>query len=304
MSIYGVGNYLKEYRKKAGLSQEELAEGICNASNLSRIETGSQMPTRRTYEALMQKLGQNVSLFSSFSTHREMEFYRLENQIGEKLADQNTDGLRGLYDRMKVLADPREDLEQQYMLYVDALIRNLEGEGAVAVLPQLMEALHVTRKNGDPENPREMKLLTFQEINLLNNIAVAYWRGGEKEKGMNLMLYLKEYMEEHLVDEKEKGGHYPMVLFNLSKWLLQLERPGEALEMALAGVKACNRYGKLLAFPKVLIAKADALRCLGREKEAIQVYRQVFYLSQAMENQERAARMQKILSEQYGIIVE
>ena len=57
MAQYTVGDYIRENRKKAGISQEELAYGVCEASTLSRIESGSQMPSRRTYEALMQKLG-------------------------------------------------------------------------------------------------------------------------------------------------------------------------------------------------------------------------------------------------------
>lgn len=308
MSMYEVGDYIRECRKKAGMSQEELSEGICEPSNLSRIETGNQMPSRRTYEALMQKMGEDVSLFSSFSDRREMEFYRLENKISEKMANQKIEGLRELYVKMKALANGKDRLEQQYVMYTEALIRNLEGEGSVVVLPQLLEALHETRPNVHLENLQEdlqkIGLLTFQEINLLNNIAIAFWRGGKKESGMELMLYLKEYMEKHLVDEKEKGGHYPMVLFNLSKWFLQTEQPEKALEMALDGVKACNRYGKLFAFPKVLVAKADALSYLGKEKEAIDVYRQVFYLSQAMEEQERADRMKKIFLENYKVIVE
>ncbi len=301
MAQYIVGDYIKEKRKEAGLSQEELAEGICEPSTLSRIENGSQMPSRKTYEALMQKMGKGGSMFSSFSSRKEMEICRLEMLISEKLANRNLEGLRELYDELKLLADKSNDLEWQYVVYVDALIQNLEGEGAVAILPQLVEALHRTRPDFDLENPAQAGLLTFQEINLLNNIAIAHWKSGKKESGMRLMVYLKEYMEKHLIDEKEKGGHYPMVLFNLSKWLLEEEKAQEALEMAEVGVKACIAYGKLTAFPKLLVSKADALERLGENEKAIEVYRQVFYLSQAMENEMRMGHMKRILLEKYGI---
>ncbi len=304
MAQYIVGDYIKEKRKEAGLSQEELAEGICEPSTLSRIENGSQMPSRKTYEALMQKMGKGGSMFSSFSSRKEMEICRLEMLISEKLANRNLEGLRELYDKLKLLADKSNDLEWQYVVYVDALIQNLEGEGAVAILPQLVEALHRTRPDFDLENPAQAGLLTFQEINLLNNIAIAHWKSGKKESGMRLMVYLKEYMEKHLIDEKEKGGHYPMVLANLAKWLLESEKIQEALEICEQGLEACLHYGKLLLFPVLLLYKAGALERLGESEKAIDSYRQVYYMSKAMKNDARAKRVKDFMLNQHGILLE
>ena len=304
MAQYTVGDYIRENRKKAGISQEELAYGVCEASTLSRIESGSQMPSRRTYEALMQKLGKDVSLFSFFSSRKEMEIYQLEMFIGEKLANRNLEGLRELYEKLNALADKNNPLERQYVMYVDALIQNLEGEGAVAILPQLIEAVHQTRPDFDLENPEQAGLLTFHEINLLNNIAIAYWKGGKKESGMGLMLYLKEYMEKNLIDEKEKGGHYPMVLANLAKWLLEEEKVQEALEICEDGIEACLHYGKLLLFPVLLLYKAGALERLGESEKAIDAYRQVYYMSKAMKNDNRAKEVKGFMLEQYKILLE
>ena len=233
-----------------------------------------------------------------------MEIYQLEMFIGEKLANRNLEGLRELYEKLNALADKNNPLERQYVMYVDALIQNLEGEGAVAILPQLIEAVHQTRPDFDLENPEQAGLLTFHEINLLNNIAIAYWKGGKKESGMGLMLYLKEYMEKNLIDEKEKGGHYPMVLANLAKWLLEEEKVQEALEICEDGIEACLHYGKLLLFPVLLLYKAGALERLGESEKAIDAYRQVYYMSKAMKNDNRAKEVKGFMLEQYKILLE
>ena len=57
MANYPIGGLIAEMRNRQNLSQEELTEGICAVSTLSKIENGVQMPSRKVYEALMQRLG-------------------------------------------------------------------------------------------------------------------------------------------------------------------------------------------------------------------------------------------------------
>lgn len=57
MSLFQLGPVLKARREELGLSQEELADGICAVPTLSRIENGGRMPTKNHFEMLMQRLG-------------------------------------------------------------------------------------------------------------------------------------------------------------------------------------------------------------------------------------------------------
>ena len=40
-----IGEYIKNYRRKREITQEELCSGICSVSTLSRLELGKQTPS-------------------------------------------------------------------------------------------------------------------------------------------------------------------------------------------------------------------------------------------------------------------
>lgn len=57
MGNNSLGDTLRQLRKQKGLSQEDLAEGICSPVSVSRIENGNQIPSQPVLEALLEKLG-------------------------------------------------------------------------------------------------------------------------------------------------------------------------------------------------------------------------------------------------------
>lgn len=120
MGNYPVGRLIAEMRDRRGLSQEELSEGICAVSTLSKIENSVQMPRRKVYDALMQRLGvspRNCRIFVSREEMRRcvleerMERLSAEGSYGEAydaLAEYIVCGQRDLC----VFSAPREQLDR------------------------------------------------------------------------------------------------------------------------------------------------------------------------------------------------
>ena len=52
-----LGETIYSLRHSKGLTQEQLAEGICSPVSLSRIENGRQMPSKVILDALLSRLG-------------------------------------------------------------------------------------------------------------------------------------------------------------------------------------------------------------------------------------------------------
>lgn len=48
MAVFQLGPIIRNRRNVLGLSQEDLADGICSVPTLSRIENGERMPTKIT----------------------------------------------------------------------------------------------------------------------------------------------------------------------------------------------------------------------------------------------------------------
>lgn len=63
MDFSAVGKKIKELRKQIGLSQEELAEGICTQAQISKIEKGDVYPYATTLYLISKKLGVDVNYF-------------------------------------------------------------------------------------------------------------------------------------------------------------------------------------------------------------------------------------------------
>ena len=67
MGVRSTKDIIREARRKAGLTQEQLADGICSLQALSRIETGVSGVSPATFQALMERAGAPCHRFPVFA---------------------------------------------------------------------------------------------------------------------------------------------------------------------------------------------------------------------------------------------
>ena len=81
MSIRNAGKTIKEARLKAGMTQEQLSEGICTVLSLSRIENGSSGVSPVTFQSLMAHAGAPCELYPIFASRTDFDcFYALKDR--------------------------------------------------------------------------------------------------------------------------------------------------------------------------------------------------------------------------------
>ena len=79
MPIHNANLLVREARLKAGLTQEQLSEGICTPQALSRIENGTENVSHVTFQALMERAGAQYGRFPVFNSRDGFEcFYGLK----------------------------------------------------------------------------------------------------------------------------------------------------------------------------------------------------------------------------------
>jgi transcriptional regulator with XRE-family HTH domain len=76
MSVQDAGKVIRDARKAAHLSQEQLSEGICTTLSLSRIENGSAGVSPSTFQALMARAGVYQEAFPTFTDRTDFECFR------------------------------------------------------------------------------------------------------------------------------------------------------------------------------------------------------------------------------------
>ncbi len=306
MANYTVGALIRDARERQKYSQEELSYGICTPSTLSRIENGMQIPGKKILEGLLQRLGIVDQIHNVCLSKAEMQQYEMEQHLVRCLGKKEYGKAKQLVAMLEEMLQKKQrsgysrNMEEQYLRFAKVLIHKNQGESAQKILEQFLEVIRITIPEFDGLHLKT-RLLTYQEISILNNIGCSYHAVGNNWDAFHLLFELKEYIEKHPFHGQELSVKYPMILQNLSSWLGQEGYYQDALALCQKGIDFCIEYGKMHTFPMLLCNKACALAELGQ----IEMSKEFFDLStavfQAVGQRERAEQVKKY-AQNYGII--
>lgn len=282
MAVYVVGDFLRETRLRKGYTQEEVSYGICTPASLSRIENGMQKPGRLILEKLFERLGTENNLFNSFVSKEEMELYLEIQTLIRNVTDGDLHRIEEQIDIVEKLTQNASELERQSLFWAKGELATQKYGNNGEAMEYLMKAIQITLPDFDGKSPLRNHLLTFDEIIIINSIAVRHGDNGDLLTAIQLDMWLKEYMENKIIDGRMKTAKYPMILYNLSYWLGEENCHNEALKMAEQGVDFCVKYGNLPAFPILIFNQGAALAELERYDEAKKCFLQSITIFEAM----------------------
>lgn len=284
MALYSVGDYIHDVRKRRGITQEELAGGICSAGTLSRIENNSQAPTARTYCALMERLGETPHLFSVFTSVEEIRSYKMSRKILRQLSNHQMREVDELLTDYTENIGEKNQMALQFAIYAKAISRSKRKENPKQICRELQKALQLTMQEECHSGVyKKKRILTFDEILIWNNIAIQYSRMGEEKKAKRILFGLKEHLENPLNDDEYKASLYPVIVCNIAKWMNETEKYEEAEINCLEGIKICLEYGKLVPLPFLFYQKANSHAKRKEHKKARECFRYVENLLEIMQ---------------------
>lgn len=218
MAVYVVGDFLRETRLRKGYTQEEVSYGICTPASLSRIENGAQKPGRLILEKLFERLGTENNLFNSFVSKEEMELYLEIQTLIRNVTDGDLQRIEEQIDIVDKLTKNTSELERQSLFWAKGELATQKYGNNGKAMEYLMKAIQITLPDFDGINPLRNHLLTFDEITIINSIAVRHAEKNDLLTAIQLDMWLKEYMENKIVDGRMKTTKYPMIVYNLSCW--------------------------------------------------------------------------------------
>lgn len=283
MAVYVVGDFLRETRLRRGYTQEEVSYGICTPASLSRIENGAQKPGRLILEKLFERLGTENNLFNSFVSREEMELYSAIQELVRNITDDDVAKIEKQIEVVEKLAVNTTELEHQCLYFAKGELARQKEKDDKKAMEMYMKAIHITLPDFDGKNPLRNNLLTFDEIMIINSIAILYAnRENDIMNAIELDMWLKVHMENKIMDGKMKTAKYPMILYNLSNWFGNKEFHVEELKMAELGVDFCIQYGNLAFFPILVVNKGVALAEIGKIEDARKCLHQAIAIFEAM----------------------
>lgn len=256
MSVFQIGSIIRKRREEMGLSQEDLADGICAVPTLSRIENNERLPTKNHFEMLMQRLGYSITSLDYFADKKEFLAHELKIRLRYAYISKDMEAARKYLQEFEgVVENPTKIDEQFLILYRTLLSKELPSDEEM--LRIFEDALRLTCPKYT-EN-RIPHVLSYEEIILLNNIAIGCGETGEVERAISILYALKEYYEHRVVSTDEALRTQPMVLYNLSKLLGMSGRYDECIAVCDLGIRIARTSSRCNALGETLFNRGWAL---------------------------------------------
>jgi transcriptional regulator with XRE-family HTH domain len=226
-----IGTKIRELRKDVGLTQGELADGICTQALISRIEKGDIYPSAATLYQISKKLGVDVNYFFEIGSTPRLDYVKeVERQL-RKLR------IKLKYNEMMEVIKVEEtnplfykDSTNLQLLYWHKSIYLFEikkdDENAKALLK---EAYNLTAT--------QKKALTEREIEILLTLGVFEFNLKNHDQSMEYYEKVKTALStiEHLNDKSIKTR----LLYNIARSLTRMGEYEKSRKYCVEAVRWC-----------------------------------------------------------------
>lgn len=311
MNEFKLGTYIKKRREELGISQEELCEGLCAVSSLSRIENNQQDPSRNLTKSLLERLGLPMDRFIALWDQKSISIGMLMREIRNDMVQ---------YRRMRKEDQPlfREEIQKklseleatamqddrsirQFLLATQAVLGGTEGPyNAKVRLAMELEAIRLTCPRFDPEDFRQGHY-TMNETRLINQIANSYSEAGEKKRAIDIYRQLLWYIEKNDKELAGYAGHFCLVAQNYAIDLGTESYYSDAIEIAEQGRKVCIKYGDFQFLPGFLAIQGECYYFLGERAKSKKLYLQAFHVYNAFEDKTNREIICQEIMKYFGI---
>ncbi len=298
-----IGEIIRDLRKRHELSQEELAEGICSAVSISRIENGTQMPSQTVLEKLLHRLGTGTYEICNifYKNEKQQLFDRAAATVFSLISHGNLSGAKEELQKLKEEAR-EEEQNWQYYLLLEVSIEVYQDNISEELLEKLVQALELTKPRLEyGDLCRE--LLTVREANILGVMVVLYFKLDRVRKAIKL----GEELMKSLFKHKSVLREYEIIKINLALNLSQcLEKEGryeEALEYAHKAEEISLLTAQHILLPEIQFIKAKLYHLLKQDESCIHILKTVVPYMELIKKNSFANLVRSYAKEEFDLVI-
>ena len=301
MDIFGntqyvdFGEVLRYYRTKNGLSQEQLAEGICAREYIGLIEKNKRIPTLYMISAFSNKMG--INLFDAYALiiqHNDFDTHKKIEILDEAIKAHDDDKLYELATEYSSLSGfsygvPLQCIKYALSLYSSNVLQDYEKSVEYAT-----EGLAVS---GQPNEKMEPTAdLTITDMCLLLVKSVNLCRSSRLEEGRKHLEFLHDcarlrFTQNRYIANRNRRfdiNLYALTTFNICEFF-----PDEIennLKILDESINLLNEYECSNMQPELLIYKSRYLYDLGDKDGARSCFSAGYYLLTSQGSVEKAEK--------------
>lgn len=242
MGEYRKAKIIRYSRLYKNLTQEKLAEGICEPSTLAKYEAGIIDPSEFNYYLLMKRLDACTSLYRIPGDFYSSELMEIRDFI--KLAIERRDN-QLLIDNIKKyekLMDSSVDNKQyvcRIKLYIDKINNRLYDD---EYIKKLIETIEMSITDFNIANLQLGRMYSEVEMMLFNSLIIAFWKSGRIDDALILCVEVEKLFENDVILEDCK--EIEKIYLNHSNILGQVRRYSESINMCKQGILFLKKSGR------------------------------------------------------------
>lgn len=238
------GEFISNLRKEKGISLEQLSDGLCDTSLLSRFERGEREPEKLLQNRFLTRLGTVPENYENFLYYKEYCRWEKRQGIIHNILEENIETAKQLLEEYRQEYNMNYSLEQQFYLAMLAQIRRYEGCRNEDLADLFEKALQLTVPEIDTRSFQK-RVLSLEEMNLL----LEYWYCKRQEVSLQFYEMLLEYIEKMEQTMLAMAKIYPKtVYYYYSAWKkseepkeTRVERMLEICDNAIELLRNANR---------------------------------------------------------------
>ena len=262
MDYFSIGSIIKEFRKRAGLSQAALCEGLCELPTMNKIENGKQNPTKKLLDAIIERLQIPVAVNIAI-TDSDFEKMQIENKIIDSFSKHKFEFLPLLNNY-----NMTNKFEEQFYQYAHAVYSYKVEKNHSLALEELHKAILLTFPTYTDGCDIQKHLFTSIELSILNSIAICLYKLHKTDTAITVMEQLTLCLEDKYSESDIYVQKYPMITYNLSTWLGITMQYEKSLEYSKKGIDCCMKNEKYSILPRLLYNTGFSLVKLNRKEES------------------------------------
>lgn len=242
-------------RKELGLSQQNLAEGICEQSQISKIERGHFIPSADLLFKLSQRLEVPLDYFFNEQIEVKSNLSNFKHLSARLLDDRNYDDLEYIY-KIEVERSTFLTLEDRtYLEWIKAIIDFYQYELQFEAISHLENILS------------KVASTTLIYLKVLNTLSNFYSLVGREEDYEANYSHLIELYQTKNLDHQGFLFGYIRVRYNYAHYLVSKEKYNEAIQEALETIELCkDRQTSYQLAPLLVLVGNCGTQFLGKEQ--------------------------------------
>jgi transcriptional regulator with XRE-family HTH domain len=226
-----IGNKIKELRKIVGLTQRELADGVCTQALISRIEKGDVYPSATSLYQISQKLGVDINFFFEIATIPRLDYVKeVERQLWKLRRAREFDEMIEIVNvEVKNQVFISHSYNLQLLLWHKGIYQFEVENNDIAALETLQTAFTLTRNLKKALSEREMEIqLTIGAIQFKEN---------NLEEALESYNRVKHSLK--LEGDVNNKSIKTRLLYNVARVLSRLSRFEESIEYCQEAIRWC-----------------------------------------------------------------